>query len=250
MNAKFGQKQYQGISSRAKTLLEKSEGYDVDFKRDAKVDVDDLIAFANSPDGGTLLLGIDEIEDENGIQKGQICGCDVGDKTQLSIQQKAISCIPQIDISIHLENLDSVPFYRVEIPSSQNKPHCSQKGTYKIRSDGQNKALTPQEILKILLEKEQTKFEASFLKVSKKLEENFQDEFNTLISLQQDDGATVKNVETVPVKIEKLFKDVRHLYQQADSHATINTNITDLKRDNQAMNLKLDAILHLLKASE
>ena len=49
-------------------LLSRSEGLEVDFKRDAEaVKQDDLVAFANSG-GGTILVGVDESKGKNGAQ--------------------------------------------------------------------------------------------------------------------------------------------------------------------------------------
>ena len=61
-----------------------------------------------------------------------VIGCDVSDGSKMAIVNKANQCIPHINISIHIENLNAKPFYRIEIPSSKNKPHCTQKGIYKV----------------------------------------------------------------------------------------------------------------------
>ena len=73
-------REYRGLSKRTQRLLAMPEGIDVDFKRDVTgVHGSDLVAFANSLRGGTLLIGIDEYTTEDGVQRGQICGCDVDD---------------------------------------------------------------------------------------------------------------------------------------------------------------------------
>jgi hypothetical protein len=49
---------YMSVSRKAKALLDRQEGFDVDFKLTVKgVDAIDFVAFANSERGGTLLSG-------------------------------------------------------------------------------------------------------------------------------------------------------------------------------------------------
>jgi predicted HTH transcriptional regulator len=141
------QTEYKTLSQKSQLLIKKSEGYDVDFKMNVKgLESEDLVAFANSEGGGTILLGVDEIETSNG-QRGKVCGCDISDNSKLSIINKAEYCAPPIEIKIFTENLSSKPIFRIEIPSSNLKPHCTQKGIYKIRGDGRNVPLLPNDLL-------------------------------------------------------------------------------------------------------
>ncbi|QGS68108.1 hypothetical protein CV093_04025 [Oceanobacillus sp. 143] len=119
------------LSERVKTFLKKEEGYDVEFKRNLKgLSVDDLVAFANSPTGGTILVGVDESTDKDGKQVGEIVGCNIGDNEKLTILNKANDCHPSVDVEIHVENEGDTPFYRIEIPSGDHKPYSTFKGTY------------------------------------------------------------------------------------------------------------------------
>ena len=150
---------YKGISNRGRFLLAQQENHLVDFKEHIDgVDAGDFIAFANSDRGGAILVGVREGLDANGLQRAEICGCEVGDIQKLMLVNKAASCLPSVDISIHFENLDNEPFIRVEIPSSSHRPHCTASGTYKIREDGRNKALNPRELLSIFIESESERF--------------------------------------------------------------------------------------------
>ena len=67
--------EYIEISPEAQKILDNEENFDVDFKRNGKVDPEDLVAFANSKNGGVILLGVDEFTNSNGRQKGKPVGC-------------------------------------------------------------------------------------------------------------------------------------------------------------------------------
>lgn len=164
-------REYQGLSRRTRLLLNQSEGGEVEFKRTVgAVKQKILISFANSATGGTVLVGVDDGARADGVQRGQITGCDVSDSARLQIQNKALSCIPPITIQIITENLAHRPLLRIEIPSSQNKPHCSQSGDYCIRSDGRNRALQPDEMLHLFMERESEQFLIRFKHAVSKLE--------------------------------------------------------------------------------
>ena len=115
--------EYKTVRQSTKQLLERSEGLDVDFKRQAThLDADEFVAFANSPSGGSLLIGVNEVTDARGRQRGKIVGCEVGDRAKRRILDKALSCSPPIDVFVDVENTNDSPFLRVDIPSGDNKP--------------------------------------------------------------------------------------------------------------------------------
>lgn len=158
---------FQGISARAKRLIAGDENQELDFKRSAKgITSDDLVAFANSSTGGTILLGIDEVEDDQGRQKGKVVGCEVSDAMKLLINNRAFSCFPPIDVEIIVENNGKTPFYRIEIPTGKYKPYCTSGGNYKIREDGRNKVLQPDELLDIFLQSDTRNFEDRLKKIN------------------------------------------------------------------------------------
>ncbi len=160
------QKIFDGLSPRAEQLLNGTEGLTIDFKRNAKsVSADDLVSFANSTKGGVLLLGIEDAEDKEGRQVGQIVGCEISDGMKLLITNKAFSCIPPVPIEIYIENSSNIPFYRIEISSGSNKPYCTAGGTYKVREDGRNKILQPSELLELFLDAASQQFTERFRRV-------------------------------------------------------------------------------------
>jgi len=56
---------FKGLSTRAKILLSREEGGDMDFKRSvSSLKSDDMVAFANSESRGKLMFCDDEISDD------------------------------------------------------------------------------------------------------------------------------------------------------------------------------------------
>lgn len=164
-------REYKTLSRRARRLLSMSEGVEVEFKEALSgLEAGDLVAFANSEKGGAILIGVREAKDEKGRQYGEILGCEIGDKAKLKIVNKALSCVPPVQIDIFVENLNDTPFYRIEIPSSTLKPHCTSGGVYKIRSDGRVQPLYPDAILEMFLEREASEFQKRFLEATGELE--------------------------------------------------------------------------------
>ena len=165
------QREYKRLSRRTRLLLSQAEGRDVDFKvSPVGVKHKTLIAFANSVSGGAILIGVEEFTSGDGVQRGRIVGCDVSDSARLQIQNKALSSVPPINIQIFTENLSQRPILRVEVPSGPNKPYCSQAGEYAIRSDNRNRALQPNELLQLFMERESEQFLSRFKTAVGKLE--------------------------------------------------------------------------------
>lgn len=170
---KRAQAEYKGLTKYTQELLNKPEGIDVEFKRNIKgVEATDLVAFANSENGGTILIGINDIQTEGGRQRGELLGCAIGDSEKLTILNKAEDCVPPVEISIFFENTgSSKPIMRLEIPSGSHKPYCTKQGIYKIRGDGRTIALLPNRLLNLFIETEGIEFINRFQGATKGLEE-------------------------------------------------------------------------------
>jgi len=138
-----------------KRMLARSEGLQVDFKRDAEsVKPDDLVAFANGG-GGTILIGVDEIKGANGVQQGKVVGCDVSDKERNKIVSRANSCRPAIPVTVTVETNAKLAIMRVDI--QKGGLHCTSGGTYKIHRDGQNDIIDPALMAEIIVKLERAK---------------------------------------------------------------------------------------------
>lgn len=154
--------EYRKIRSDTKRLLEGQEGREVDFKASHQgVDAEDLVAFANAS-GGTILVGVKEAETPEGLQRGEVVGCRISDDIKLLFINRAASCRPPVEIQITVENLQDKPIYRIDILEGTRKPYCTEKGTYKIRSDGRNLAIDPDMMAALILEREREQFVARF----------------------------------------------------------------------------------------
>lgn len=155
-------KRIKNLSKLTRELLAEGESVRSDFKRlPDGISTDDLVAFANSEAGGSILAGVDEDVVDN-AQIGIVRGCDVSDASVLQVLNKAVSCIPPVLIDVYIENLDDKPILRVEVPPSQTKPHCTPKGVYSRRDGARNRPLHPSELLRLFLDSEASAFAARF----------------------------------------------------------------------------------------
>ena len=161
-----------------KRLLARSEGLQVDFKRDAEsVKPEDIVAFANSG-GGIILIGVDEIKGANGVQRGKVVGCDVSDKERNKIVSRANSCRPAIPVKVSIEAYGKQAMMRVDI--QKGGLHCTSNGTYKIHRDGQNDIIDPALMAEIIVKLERTKI-VGYLRAAVRPEiEEAQDDIQTL----------------------------------------------------------------------
>lgn len=157
------QKRSKALSAHTVGLLASGESERADFKRQPEgISSDDLVAFANSRRGGSILAGVREDKGESGEQIGIVVGCDVSDASVLQIVNKALGCLPPVAIEVRIENLGQLPILRIDVPSSSTKPHCTPKGVYCVRDGSRNRALHPAELLQVFLENESRSFAERF----------------------------------------------------------------------------------------
>lgn len=150
------------LSKLSRELLAEGESERSDFKRRPEgISADDLVAFANSETGGDILAGVEE-QIIKKTQVGIVCGCNVDDAAILQVLNKAVSCIPPVAITAYIENLSDKPILRVQVPSSETKPHCTAKGVYCRRDGTRNRPLHPAELLRLFLDSEASTFAARF----------------------------------------------------------------------------------------
>lgn len=214
------------ISKRAQDLLNGQEDETVDFKQSpGGLDAEDLVAFANAPTGGTILLGVTEAKQSDGRQRGEVIGCPVGDVERLTIINKAESCIPPVDVNVIIENIDAIPFFRIEIPSGTQKPYCTSRGTYKIRGDGANKPLTPRRLLALFLESESEEFLQRFRDATEELDAQLAkllSTMNTLVAMShtlnsalQGENGALNGAADITAIAQKLDRILAHMPDEA-----------------------------------
>jgi len=209
---------YMSVSRKARALLNGQEGFDVDFKMSVRgIDATDLVAFANSDRGGTILAGIAESEDNNSMQRGKIIGCAVGDKERLHLLSKSESCVPPIEINIIVENYARKPFYRIEIPSGREKPYCTSGGTYKIRGDGRTNTLLPGRLLSLFVEKQSEIFFNRFREATKELGKDMVDSsFNSTV-IQDDLYTILVKILNMEYLVESRLENIQKELSQAEA---------------------------------
>ncbi|MGB7758856.1 MAG: ATP-binding protein [Bryobacteraceae bacterium] len=157
LEVEFGE--FQAISDRANRLLSRQEDFDVAFRKSVSgLEAEDLVSFANSKNGGAILIGVNRTKHGNGRQRAALVGCAVGDRERLKILAKANQCVPPVPVSIFAENCAKEPFYRIEIASGPQKPYCTTGGTYKTRGAGRNEMLYPAQLLALFVETEGNEF--------------------------------------------------------------------------------------------
>ena len=193
------------MSEKAEKLLGSQESITLDFKESVGgLDSNDIVSFANSIRGGTILLGVKEKKDSRGLQTFEITGCEIGDRAKLSILSKASSCMPPVEIFVILENREGEkPFLRVEIPSGPRKPYCTSGGTYKIRGDARNDPLTPDRLLQLFMESENDRFINRFSQATRDLESSILDVKAKLLSELEEIYGQVDNLQ------KELGKEIR-----------------------------------------
>ncbi len=224
-------REYRSISQRAKRLLLMPEGIDVDFKREINgIKSRDLVSFANTSCGGTILVGVDEYTSRDGLQRGRVVGCGVDDTARLSLINKATDCYPIVDIELVVENVGRTPFFRIEIPPGTKRPYCTQRGEYAIRADARSRALYPEELLAMFMDREGELFLSRFKDAVYQLEHRlgvmdhaFGDGMLHLTKhLEELDGQVRKTLSRVDQMTDSAKKRSRNMFQTLrDSQETI-----------------------------
>jgi predicted HTH transcriptional regulator len=229
--------EYKTITKRASILLNRQESFDVEYKKSlSDLDAEDFVAFANSDSGGSILVGVEEYHDKKGKQRSRIIGCSVGDKSKRKILDRAESCIPPVDVEIHLENLSDKPFIRIEIPSSNSIPHSTAGGTYKIRGDGRNMALPPSRLLVMFAEAESNEFLNRFEKATAGLEERL--------------GSIQAMAEMLGINLSDTFRSAagaEEVASEAMDMSTISMELSEgIIESMELLHIKIDALLEKL----
>jgi ATP-dependent DNA helicase RecG len=256
-------REFATISERANRLLNREEGFDVDFKRAASgLDAEDLVSFANSERGGAILIGVDETKDGNGRQRAVVVGCPVGDGEKLKILSKANQCVPPVTVSLFVENSAEKPFYRIEIRSGPHRPYCTSGGTYKIRGDGRNETLYPPQLLALFLKTEGGEFLERFRQATSRLEaavheskqkitEELKDVRESVWSMESDIRQSLEEIGNSASNAEGNAQDANAFSEEAMTLIDqVHSMVEDLAVSDafggpelERLGLKLDAVL-------
>jgi predicted HTH transcriptional regulator len=210
--------EFKTIRQKTEKLLSQSEGSEVEFKEEVGgVEPEHLVAFANSPNGGFLLIGVSETEDNQGQQRGEVDGCDVSDDGKQRIHGQARSCTPTVPIDIYVENTDETAFLRVDIPRGTDRPYCTDSGKYRIREDGRTRALHPPELLELFVEEQAGRFRERFESAASGIESSVED-LRLKVS---------SKIERLLLELNSQFDDTREMSEELESLRTKITKAVD-----------------------
>lgn len=141
------------LSDLTKRLMDGEENEEVDFKEDIPRDLaDHVVSFANAS-GGYILIGVQEIVDNLGAQRGSLInnkGIALTDENKQRIQNYCENCREDLFSEMEVmaeENQDNCGVYVLHIPEGRNKPYCTSKGTYTIRRNGRKQPIYPRTLL-------------------------------------------------------------------------------------------------------
>ncbi len=113
-------KYYETTAEELSLILEKGEGYRLEFKQSINSDLPkEIVAFANAS-GGRIFIGVND--------QNQIVGCDISNKAVSQIEQMASSCDPPVAVKI--EKIPDIKILVVHVPEGANRPHRCNKGFY------------------------------------------------------------------------------------------------------------------------
>ncbi|OME19932.1 AlbA family DNA-binding domain-containing protein [Paenibacillus odorifer] len=155
-------------------LIQNEENTTIEFKETVSgLKPEDIVAFANSSQGGVVIIGVRDKVSNEGRQKGTVVGCEISDSNRLMIMNKTQNCRPPVSLKISSVEIEDKDVYVVEIPSGEYKPYCTENGLYKIRDDGRNRALFPNELLTLFMQSERDKFITNFKDATENLEQQF-----------------------------------------------------------------------------
>lgn len=229
------------------TLLNQAEDFALDFKKEVRgLHAEDLVAFANTAAGGVILVGVTEERGRDGRQAPRVVGCRIGDNEKLQIVNKAQECIPPVHIEVLEEYNGETAFFRVDILAGPGRPHCTSAGVYKVRADGRNRVLRPDEIAAILLERESESFRSRFADATQSLAR----------SLQQVVG-DIQGIEAnLEAQLQRISRSAEHASSEASDAAwtlrSLEDSVTSLQRSAELQRRSLaqvhERLAHLLEA--
>jgi hypothetical protein len=217
-------REFTQLQASTRLLLNRSESADVEFKESASVlEARDFSAFANSPEGGVILIGVREIKEKGVPQRGEVIGCSVDERERRKVYDKARNNWPPVPIAVVVENTADKPIFRVDIPPGSEKPYATHAGEYVIRGDGHRQALAPQALLNFLLELEGERFLGRFQKAAEHLED-------ALDAMKRDLGDSLDQIQGAVESAESQQSDAMGMLD--DAHGLLNEILKWSERPN------------------
>ena len=199
-----------------------------------------LVAFANTEAGGSILIGVKETTGRNGKQIGVPIGIAVSDNAKLIIVNRALSCVPPLKVKIIVENINSKPFFRVDISGGAQKPYSTDGGVYKIREDARKKPLHQDALLHFFLEREAKNFRQRFSDATSSIERKLS---NTLQQITQLEESITDKIDEMSWEIGLADGRTEDAVSTIDVVESLVASLTnETKNQNQRLRSRISAV--------
>jgi ATP-dependent DNA helicase RecG len=207
---------------------------------------EDLVSFANTSAGGVILVGVVEELGPNGRQTPKLFGCRTGDNEKLQIVNKAQECIPPVHVEVFEEHLGEVAFFRVDVLAGAVRPHCTSGGVYKVRADGRNRVLRPDEIAAILLERESESFRTRFADATQSLARSLKQVVGEIQGIEANLKSQLQSISSSAEHASSEASDAAWTLSSLEDSVTSIQQAADLQRRSLAQ--VHERLAHLLAA--
>jgi hypothetical protein len=115
-------------------LLSGEEQRLVAFKPSAAaLEAEDLVALANTEDGGTIVLGLEPAPKRRRKAEPTVVGCSLTVATRKAIASLAQACVPPVEVTVSEAVHQRKKLVRIDVAKSDARPHCTASGTYVVR---------------------------------------------------------------------------------------------------------------------
>lgn len=235
---------HKGITSDTRRLLNGLESLTVELKENVDgVKPDDLVAFANRKEGGTIFAGVKDNkhwDDPKAFLVEYLVEQRLTDRAKRQLLEKAMSCIPPVQMQLSEENTAKISFIRIDVLPSKSWPHCTSSGKYVIREDGLNHALQPNQLLGMFLDREEGSFLSRYRAATDRFEQLFTNlEFNVESNLHDLNIELERSIEELSGRIGDAFESSEGAFSFS---VDIKTDIQGLRDSTE----RLDEIASLL----
>lgn len=132
----------------------------------------------------------------------------------------------------------------MEIPSGAHKPYATNGGTYKIREDGRNNSLLPEQLLKMFLEREGKEFRLRFSEATGKLESRMTEALGFVENLENVITEKIEDIGNSLGWAEYKASDA------ADTIETVRSYVLSLIREVKSQKQRIKAVIRKVEADD
>lgn len=132
----------------------------------------------------------------------------------------------------------------MEIPNGAHKPYATNGGTYKIREDGRNNSLLPEQLLKMFLEREGKEFRLRFSEATGKLESRMTEALGFVENLENVITEKIEDIGNSLGWAEYKASDA------ADTIETVRSYVLSLIREVKSQKQRIKAVIRKVEADD